>query len=92
MANADTASIKCYFSGTANLTANDTDPEGNLPLALQSITRTSGTATASIASASTVSIVTNAKGPTVFSYVVADSLGVALAVAVFLLVRRFAPR
>ncbi|MFA5966734.1 MAG: Ig-like domain-containing protein [Sphingomonas sp.] len=75
IAVADSVSIPCWTTGTANLTANDSDPENNVPLALQSITRTSGTATATVSSASTVSINANDKGASIFSYSVADSLG-----------------
>jgi len=73
---ADTLSLPCGTSGPVNLTANDTDPEGNLPLVVQSITFVSGKpASATIASNSTVNVTTTTKGVSVFSYVVADSLG-----------------
>ena len=66
-------------TGTANLTANDTDPENNVPLVLQSISLTSdpmltGT-TVTITSASSVEVDTGGKGQSTFTYVVADSLG-----------------
>ena len=58
-----------------NLTANDTDPENNIPLVLLSVTRTSGFASASVTSASSVYVTTGARGTSVFSYSVRDSLG-----------------
>ena len=67
--------MPCWTSGTKNLTANDSDPENNVPLVLQSITRLTGTADATVVNASTVAIDANAKGPSTFTYVVADSLG-----------------
>jgi hypothetical protein len=70
----DAASIPCLSSGTVNLTANDSDPDNNVPLVLLSITRVSGTATASVTSASSVQVITEGKGPTVFTYTVRDSL------------------
>lgn len=75
IATNDTFSLRCWTSGVKNLTANDSDPDGNLPLTLKSIVRQSGSADATIISASSVSIDANDKGPSVFSYVVADSLG-----------------
>jgi hypothetical protein len=71
----DTANIPCQSSGTVNLTANDSDPENNVPLVLLGITGVSGDATASIASSSSVEVLTNLKGPSVFTYTVRDSLG-----------------
>lgn len=71
----DTFSVSCHGLGSVNLTANDSDPENNVPLVLQSISRTIGDATASIVNGSTVEIYTNDRGQTIFAYVVADSLG-----------------
>lgn len=72
----DTVSGHCYLSTTVNLTANDSDPEGNTPLVLQSIGVSSGEAAATIVSGSSVRV---AFGPafdiTQATYTVADSLG-----------------
>lgn len=76
VANADSVSLPCNSSIAKNLTANDTDPEGNLPLTVQSVTVNSGTASASIASASSVTIfAATLAGTSQGSYVVRDSLG-----------------
>jgi hypothetical protein len=58
-----------------NLTANDSDPENNVPLVLLSIANMSGTASADVTSASSVTVYTADKSPSVFSYTVRDSLG-----------------
>ena len=76
VANADTApSIPQCGSTNVNVTANDTDPEGNLPLTVTSAS--SGAALiVTVQSASTVGIVsTGASGSKSFSYTVQDSLG-----------------
>lgn len=76
VAVADAVSVLCGTGGTINLTANDADPENNIPLILQSVTFVSGKpATASVISSSSVSFMTTVKGISIFSYVVADSLG-----------------
>lgn len=76
VANPDTApSIAKCGSTNVNVTANDTDPEGNLPLTVTSV---SGPAalTLSIVSASTVNVVSNGlPGTKTFTYTVQDSLG-----------------
>ena len=69
----DSATVECAAVTTVNLTANDSDPEGNYPLSLVSIVRNSGRAKASIASASSASVtgsVTN--GGSTFTYTVQD--------------------
>lgn len=38
IANADAVSVMCNATTTVNVTANDTDPEGNLPLTVLSVT------------------------------------------------------
>jgi hypothetical protein len=58
-----------------NLTANDSDPENNVPLSLVSITNTSGSAIATILNVSSVTVDVYDKGPSTFTYTVADSLG-----------------
>lgn len=59
-----------------NLTANDSDPENNLPLVLVSITYVGGdtTASATVVSASSVQVNTDWKGQSGFTYTVKDSL------------------
>jgi hypothetical protein len=71
---ADTASVAKCGTVTKNVTANDTDPEGNYPLVLQSVTSVKGTAT--VISGSTVSFTNNGQtGQAALTYTVADSLG-----------------
>lgn len=69
--------VKCGLSKTVNLTSNDTDPEGNYPLALQSITWAGGAdASATIVSGSSVVAYSGSTDDvTTLSYTVADSLG-----------------
>lgn len=73
----DLASGQCLTTATVNLTVNDTDPEGNYPLALTAISSgSSGQAFATIVSGSSVSVDFGAQtGVTTFTYTVADSLG-----------------
>lgn len=75
----DSVSLACHTSTTINLTANDTDPENNVPLVLTSVVVTTdplstGT-TVSIISGSTVQVNAGDKGASTFTYTVADSLG-----------------
>ncbi|MFL6856930.1 MAG: Ig-like domain-containing protein [Allosphingosinicella sp.] len=76
MANSDVApSIPKCGTTSVNVTANDTDPEGNYPL---TVTGVSGGAslTLTILSASTIGIESiGASGLKTFSYTVSDSLG-----------------
>jgi hypothetical protein len=67
----------CTGTFFVNLTANDTDPEGNYPLALTNITRSSGSATAAIIFGSTVQVTLSGVELDVsnFVYTVRDSLG-----------------
>jgi YD repeat-containing protein len=75
---ADSLSLLCYSSGTVNLTANDSDPENNLPLTLVSIAYAGGEASppaaATIISASSVQVDAGFKGQSTFTYTVRDSL------------------
>lgn len=72
----DLATAYCNTSTTVNLTANDSDPDGNTPLQLTAITKTSGTGvSASIVSASSVSISPLTSGTKTFTYTVQDTLG-----------------
>lgn len=79
VASSDSFSARCYTGGAVNLTANDTDPENNLPLSLVAVSLVSDPAhsetTVSISDASTVIVSMGAKGSSTFSYTVADSLG-----------------
>lgn len=78
VANADTYSARCNaMNSFANLLTNDTDPEGNTPLVLVSVTRTSGNATITINNSGGGVTVTAAPsvGVSTFTYVVQDSLG-----------------
>jgi hypothetical protein len=71
----DSLSVEQCESGTVNVTANDSDPEGNLPL---TVTGVEGGAmgTASIESATTIRYTSiGGLGPDVITYTVADSLG-----------------
>jgi YD repeat-containing protein len=75
-ANADTVSVQCNLTTTKNVTANDTDPENNSPLVVQSASIASGTASATIASGTSLSITGGTfAGASQINYVVADSLG-----------------
>jgi hypothetical protein len=67
----------CNGTLFVNLTANDSDPEGHLPLALSAISTNSGGASATVVSASTVEVVLGgtAFDQSNFTYMVADSLG-----------------
>lgn len=76
VANTDSASFNCSLTKTINVTANDTDPENNLPLPV--ISMTSGTPSAvwgSVVSSSSIQVSSNSAGTFWVSYVVADSLG-----------------
>ncbi|HEY0313558.1 MAG TPA: Ig-like domain-containing protein [Allosphingosinicella sp.] len=76
VANADTApSIPKCGTTTVNVTANDTDPEGNYPLTVTGVSGGVGL-TLTILSASTIEI--DSLGPSglkTFNYTVSDSLG-----------------
>ena len=72
----DSIALSCGTSGQINLIANDSDPDGNTPLTLQSITRTSGSSSASIISSSTAQVLASSlQGISQFTYTVADSVG-----------------
>src|SRR3546814_5985972 len=59
----DSKSVTCQQYVTHNLTANDSDLDGDLPLTITALSRISGSATATIASASSVEIYSAAIGP-----------------------------
>lgn len=72
----DSASGACLTSLVVNLTQNDDDPEDNYPLTLTAITQTDGSASATIASASSVNVTFGpALDISTFDYIVQDSLG-----------------
>ncbi len=76
VANADSVSVMCNATTTVNVTANDTDPEGNLPLTVLSVTLPPlDTASATVLSASTIQVTgaTFAQS-TAATYSVKDSL------------------
>lgn len=77
MTQNDLASGECLQSVTVNLTANDSDPDGNYPLSLTAISAGSGgSASAVVISPSSVSVTFGPAGDfTSFTYTVADSLG-----------------
>lgn len=72
----DSISGQCFLSLTTNVIVNDTDPEGNYPLVLQSVSRVSGQAGATKVSDSSVRV---DFGPSydisTYNYSVRDSLG-----------------
>ena len=75
VANSDTLTLACNTSATVNLTANDTDPEGNVPLSLVSI-GSGFDVYGNVVSGSSASITAGAYfGNYVLNYTVADSLG-----------------
>lgn len=79
IANADAVSVMCNATTTVNVTANDTDPEGNLLLTVLSVTLPPlSTASATVVSASSIQVWGAAFAETVqASYSVKDSLGAA---------------
>jgi hypothetical protein len=76
VANADAVSVQCNVSVTKNVVANDTDPENNVPLSVQSASTVSGTAFVTIASSTSLAVTGGTvAGTSQATYVVADSLG-----------------
>jgi hypothetical protein len=73
----DGGTILTCASTTVNVVANDTDPDGNLPLSLVSATNVSGGISVSVVNSTTVQVqsLTQTTGVKSFSYVVQDSLG-----------------
>jgi len=75
VANPDTATMARCATITLDVTANDTDPEGNLPLTVVSVSGGGGLHV-TLVSGGTVQIEsTGLTGARSFSYTVADSLG-----------------
>lgn len=75
VANPDATTIPRCGNTYLNVTANDTDPEGNLPLTVTGVTPGSGLSLG-ITSSSTILIESvGTSGTKTFTYTVADSLG-----------------
>lgn len=72
---ADSVTMVCYGSKAVYVLSNDSDPEGNTPLVLKSVTRNSGNASANVTSGTYLSVTTDSAATSVFTYTVADSLG-----------------
>lgn len=73
---ADSVQVGCNVTTTANLVANDTDPEGNTPLTLTAVVVENGEAAASVASSTSVSVTGAPANETASAtYTVKDSLG-----------------
>ncbi|HMJ92525.1 MAG TPA: Ig-like domain-containing protein [Allosphingosinicella sp.] len=71
---ADSATVAKCGTVTRNVTANDTDPEGNYPLVLLSVTSTKGTAV--VDGTTSVTFTNNGQtGLASLTYTVRDSLG-----------------
>ena len=71
----DSISLTCNTSGNLNVTANDSDPGGHIPLTVISAVVTSGGATASIYSASTLTIYADTMpGTSTITYTVKNTL------------------
>ena len=73
----DSTSGYCFYGKYVDLTGNDSDPDGNLPLTLTGLQLSSGTAIATISSASSVHVTFADYYPetTIYIYTVSDSLG-----------------
>lgn len=77
IANDDSINIRCGESGTINVIANDTDPDGNYPLSVVTFSIVSGSVS-SITLISSTSFDINAgwmPNTAIVSYTVKDSLG-----------------
>lgn len=71
---ADSLTLPCNETSTVNVTANDSDPEGNYPLTVTAVTSVPR-ADATVISASTVQVVAGNPGTATLTYTVQDSLG-----------------
>ncbi len=73
----DTLATTCGFPATINPLANDTDPDGDTPLSLVSISKSgSGPASASLAAGNVVNVDAGfGAGLTVFNYTIEDARG-----------------
>jgi hypothetical protein len=71
----DSVQVACNATTTVNVTANDSDPEGNLPLTVTAVVVNSGDAFASVASSTSISV-TGAwdNGQSIATYTVKDGL------------------
>jgi hypothetical protein len=76
VANTDSATFNCSATKTIDVTANDTDPENNLPLTVVSMTPGDpGAVWGSVVGSSSIQVSSNSAGTFWVSYVVSDSLG-----------------
>ena len=72
----DSATVYCETTATISLTANDSDPDGNTPLTVTALTKTSGKAmSASIVAPGSAQLYAVTPGTRVYSYTVQDTLG-----------------
>lgn len=71
----DSVQVACNATTTVNVTANDSDPEGNLPLTVTAVVVNSGDAFASVVSASSISVIGAwDSGQSIATYTVKGSL------------------
>jgi hypothetical protein len=67
--------VGCNVTTTVNVTANDTDPEGNYPLTVTSVAVNDGMASATVQSASSIQVIGSPENETsTATYTVKDSL------------------
>lgn len=71
----DSKTVSCQQLANKDLTANDTDADGDLPVMLTNVSRISGLATAEIVSASSVEIYSESAGTTIYQYTIEDTRG-----------------
>lgn len=71
----DSVTMPCQSFATVNVTQNDSDPDNNVPLVVQSAWTSSGDASASVVGSSALDISTASKVTSIIMYVVADALG-----------------
>ncbi|MEQ1639284.1 MAG: Ig-like domain-containing protein, partial [Novosphingobium sp.] len=74
-ANIDSVTVKVCLTATKNVTANDTDPDGDLPLTVTAV-QTSTLADVSIADPNTISVTGyGSPGSQAVTYTIKDSRG-----------------
>ncbi len=72
----DSVQVGCNVTTTVNVTSNDSDPDGNVPLTLTHVVTNSGFAIATVASASSVQVTGSFEHETaIATYTIEDSLG-----------------
>ena len=69
--------MRCQYTSLVNVTANDSDPDGDTPLLLQTVTKASGgSAQAIVYNSSTIQVTgDDSTGLTTFNYTILDSRG-----------------